>query len=250
MLLSCLVLNREGVSETTLALPVLLFCLVLNLEGVSETTLSAAGLPARTGSAELSRDMPGSPLRPENTSSPPFVSSLLLLYAAFPTPLSAVWRKYDGSRAPSDAAIWSRESWGSSTEASRVWAGAAIDIGLPAVPRDVGLCCHFMVFERVGIAALGEGLGAASEASAVRLAAPVVDGALSRLIEPKPLNSGTSPGARWGGSLLAIAVSMVAGPDGVNGGGEPSAALVLLGVLTAVSLFARSADVGVSGCAF
>lgn len=110
VLLSCLVLNREGASETTLALPVLLFCLVLNREGVSETTLSAAGLPARTGSAELSRDMPGRPLRPENTSSPPFVSSLLLLYAAFPTPLSAVWRKYDGSRAPSDAAIWSRES--------------------------------------------------------------------------------------------------------------------------------------------
>lgn len=131
-----------------------------------------------------------------------------------------------------------------------MWAGAAIDIGLPAVPRDVGLCCHFMVFERVGIAALGEGLGAASEASAVLLAAPGVDGALPRLIEPKPLNSGTSPGARWGGSLLAMAVSMVAGPDGVNGGGEPSAALVLLGVLTAVSLFARRADVGVSGCAF
>ena len=63
--------------------------------------------------------------------------------------------------------------------------GAAIDIGLP--PRDAGLCCHFMVFDREGIAALGEGLGAASEISDVGR-----EGALSRLIEPKPLNSGTS----------------------------------------------------------
>lgn len=40
----------------------------------------------------------------------------------------------------------------------RVGEGAAIDIGL--LPRGVGLCCHFMVFERVGMALLGEDLGA------------------------------------------------------------------------------------------
>jgi hypothetical protein len=68
--------------------------------------------------------------------------------------------------------------------------GAAIDMGL--LPRGVGLCCHFMVFEREGIAPLSEGLGAGSDVSAMRRAEIGVEGALPRLIEPKPLNSGTS----------------------------------------------------------
>ena len=65
--------------------------------------------------------------------------------------------------------------------------GAAIDIGLP--PREAGLCCHFMVFDREGMALLGEGLGAGS---AMSMSDTGREGALSRLIEPKPLNSGTS----------------------------------------------------------
>lgn len=74
----------------------------------------------------------------------------------------------------------------SSVDVSFVGEGAAIDIGLP--PLDAGLCCHFMVFERVGMALLGEGLG--EEESAMSDTGR--EGALSRLIEPKPLNSGTA----------------------------------------------------------
>lgn len=55
---------------------------------------------------------------------------------------------------------------GSSVEVSRGCKGAAIDIGLLPLGELVGLCCHFMVFERVGIALLGEGLGAGSDMSA------------------------------------------------------------------------------------
>ena len=79
----------------------------------------------------------------------------------------------------------SREPFVSSVDVSFVGDAAAIDIGRP--PRDAGLCCHFMVFDREGMAALGEGLGAESAMSETGL-----EGALSRLIEPKPLNSGTS----------------------------------------------------------
>lgn len=99
----------EGVAED-LTLAVSLSRTESNLDGVSDTTLSAAGLAARAGSADPCCDMPGKPLRPANTSSSPLVSSLLFLYAALPIPLSAVCLKYDGSRAPSEAAIWSRDS--------------------------------------------------------------------------------------------------------------------------------------------
>lgn len=77
------------------------------------------------------------------------------------------------------------------------------------------------------MAALGEGLGAASEISDVGR-----EGALSRLIEPKPLNSGTVcsiEGGRWEGSLCAM-LANDAEPKGTSGEGEPKAAFVLLGV--------------------
>jgi hypothetical protein len=96
----------------------------------------------------------------------------------------------------------------SSVGVPRVGEGAAMDIG--RLPRGVGLCCHFMVFEREGIKSLGEGLGAESDMSAVGRARLGVDGALPRLIDPKPLNSGTTSieEFRWVGcsfcAMLAI----------------------------------------------
>ena len=86
-----------------------------------------------------------------------------------------------------------------------------------------------MVFDREGMPALGEGLGAASEISDVGR-----EGALSRLIEPKPLNSGTVcsiDGGRWEGSLCAM-LAVDVEPKGTSGEGEPKAAFVLLGVCT------------------
>lgn len=113
----------------------------------------------------------------------------------------------------------------SSVEVSFVGEGATIDMGLP--PRDAGLCCHFMVFERVGMALLGEGLGEESAMSDTGR-----EGALSRLIEPKPLNSGTAcsiEGGRCEGSFCAM-LAIDAEPKGTSGEGEPKAASVLLGV--------------------
>jgi hypothetical protein len=128
----------------------------------------------------------------------------------------------------------SRSACCSSVEDSREGEGAAIDMGL--LPRGVGLCCHFIVFERVGIPALGEGSASSCDASSVRDTDTGLDGALSRLIEPKPLNSGTSTEARCGGSLLAMLSDMLlntmAEPRGATGVGEPNAARVLLGVCT------------------
>jgi hypothetical protein len=131
----------------------------------------------------------------------------------------------------------SRGACGSSVEVSREGEGAAIDMGL--LPLGVGLCCHFMVFEREGIAALGEGFTVGCDAPSVRGREAGVDGALPRLIEPNPLNSGTSTEARCGGSLLAMLSNTMAEPRGATGVGEPNAARVLLGVgtLLAWSLF-------------
>lgn len=121
---------------------------------------------------------------------------------------------------------------------------AAIDIGRP--PRDAGLCCHFMVFDREGMAALGEGLGAESAMSETGL-----EGALSRLIEPKPLNSGTSCSIeemRLAGSSCAM-VAIDAEPKGTSGEGEPKAAVVLLGVSRSVVLLLLLLTFrGVSAC--
>jgi len=122
--------------------------------------------------------------------------------------------------------------------------GAAIDIGLP--PRDAGLCCHFMVFDRVGIALLGEGLGAGSAMSDTGR-----EGALSRLIEPKPLNSGTACSIeemRLAGSFCAM-LAIDAEPKGTSGEGEPKAAVVLLGVSRSVLLLLLLLTFrGVSAC--
>lgn len=76
----------------------------LGREVASDRTSEGAGLPSRLALTEASLDMPGSPLLPEATLSDP-ASSLLLLYAAFPMPLSAVCLNHDGSREPNDAAI-------------------------------------------------------------------------------------------------------------------------------------------------
>lgn len=73
------------------------------------------------------------------------------------------------------------------------------------------------------MAALGEALEALSDVLAVRLTEPGVEGALPRLIEPKPLNSGISPG--W-----AMLSAMLRLGGVVGGGGDPKAARVLLGV--------------------
>jgi len=107
-----------------------------------------------------------------------------------------------------------------------------------------------MVFEREGIAALGEGFAADCDASSVLDTEAGVDGALPRLIEPKPLNSGTSTEARCGGSLLAMFSNTMAEPRGATGVGEPNAARVLLGVGTLLvwSLFWGAE--GVSACCF
>lgn len=92
--------------------------------------------------------------------------------------------------------------------------------------------------------ALGEGLGACSDVSTDRLTEPGVEGALPRLIEPKPLNSGISPG--WDALFWAMLSAMLR-LGGVDGGaGDPKAARVLLGVLTLS--FVWRAGVGVSGC--
>lgn len=75
-------------------------------EVVSDFTLSdGAGLASLAGSTEASRDMPGRPRLPDTMLSPAVTSSLFFLYAALPTPLSAVCLNQVGSRAPNEAAI-------------------------------------------------------------------------------------------------------------------------------------------------
>lgn len=68
-----------------------------------------------------------------------------------------------------------------------------MDDGLLPVPREVGLCCHFTVPERPGIAALGDCLVAGSGVPIAAVVELGVEGeaALGLLMEPKPLNSGT-----------------------------------------------------------
>lgn len=90
---------ENGALENVLSLA------VLGRDVASERTLSeGAGLASRVGSPDASRDMPGSPLLPEDVLSAA-ISSLFRLYAAFPTPRSAVCLNHDGSRDPKDAAI-------------------------------------------------------------------------------------------------------------------------------------------------
>ena len=108
-------------------------------------------------------------------------------------------------------------------------------MGLLPAPRDDGRCCHFTVPDRPGIAALSDGFSAVSGVSDFDiledgLSALGVDGALGRLMEPKPLNSGTP-------SMAAFGV----GVEGVDGRGEPTAAVVLLGVCTCACACRRDA---------
>jgi hypothetical protein len=130
-------------------------------ETVFKDVLSdGGGIVARTGSAETSRDIPGRPLRPDMKLSPDVVSSLLFLYAALPTPLSAVCLNHDGSRDPSDAAIWSRDGSVSLVEvlvAFVLLSNDTIETGLLPAPLEGGLCCHESVPERARLEALGAG---------------------------------------------------------------------------------------------
>lgn len=179
------------------------------------------------------------------TLSAPLESSLLRLYAALPIPRSAVCLNHDGSLAPKDAAICSLDGSASSFCGERGLSPLTLPnpesglLGLPPAPLLCGLCCHFTVPPRDGIAALGDGFAASGAfVSAIVFAGPGEEGALGLLIEPKPLNSGT-PSAILLGER---------GEEGVIGLGEPACAVVLLGVCGLVGLSsARSADTGVCG---
>jgi hypothetical protein len=106
-----------------------------------------------------SRDMPGSCLLPDIDPASEALSSSFRLYAAEPMPRSAVWRKYAGSFAPNDAAIWVLERGRSGEEgvdASRELGLAATDRGLRMLP-DCGRCFHERVPERPKAAALVAG---------------------------------------------------------------------------------------------
>ena len=204
-------------------------------DAVSDVTLSGGGngLLSFTGSLEFSCDRPGRPLRPDTKLSLDVPSSLLLLYAAFPIPLSAVCLNHAGSRDPNDAAIWSRDGSGSS-------AGVLLEVvpvsedtierGLLLVPLELGRCCQDRVPERARLDALGEGLDAEAEASDI-VAGLCVDGVWdgALLPDPKPLKSGMSSDAGWD-ALVSIAVE----GGGVIGGAEAFVA-ALVDVLTALN---------------
>jgi hypothetical protein len=172
------------------ALEAVLFLTDPARDAVSELTLSeGAGLLALMGSVVVSRDMPGSPRLPDAKLSLDMESSLLLRYAALLKPLSAVCRNHEGSREPSEAAIWSREGSAPSEEAvdaGLLLSGSTIDLGLLPPPLELGRCCHDRVPDRASDDALCGCFGA--EAS------PVVVDALSdeEPLNPNPLNSGMS----------------------------------------------------------
>lgn len=184
------------------------------LVNISDLMLSdVCGLPMLSGSADESLDMPGRPLRPEETLSLEIVaSSLLFLYAADPMPRSAVCLNHEGSRAPRDAAIWSRLCSGSSTDVSRSCVGllgeVTIDVGLlpPSFEPGRGRCCHESVPDRARFEALGVDVVVELLFDAALEDVEVV---LDRLIDPKPLNSGMSPpsGADgFSGSMVELAL--------------------------------------------
>jgi hypothetical protein len=134
----------------------------------SEARLSDVGDPLRwSKSIDVSRDSPGSPRRlAYGEPSAVAASSLLFLYAAEPTPRSAVCLNHEGSLELSDAAIWSLLGSGSSTDAPReceaLVSTAAIETGRLEASLDVGLrCCHESVPERARFVALGATLALA-----------------------------------------------------------------------------------------
>jgi hypothetical protein len=132
-----------------------------------------ANAPSRpgdfSGSVDCSRDMPGSLiLRPIELSES--LSLSLRLYAAEPTPLSAVCRKKVGSFDPRDFAIWLLDisASGSALDPS-VATGAGTGAGDPEKGRgrDVfesledGLCCHERVpllAKEVAVGGVGAGV--------------------------------------------------------------------------------------------
>lgn len=128
-------------------------------------------------------------------------SSLLFLYAALPTPRSAVWRNHEGSFDPRADAISSRVLSGDASffKYDALFSAATIDKGLLVPPLDCGRCCHFIEPERVGIAALGEDRAAVvgddgdngGIVVADRGRSSMATGLLLFLAEPKPLKSGT-----------------------------------------------------------
>jgi hypothetical protein len=200
---------------------------------VSDLTLSdGGGLAAMTGSAEVSLDIPGRPLRPETKLSPGVVSSLFFLNAAFPTPLSAVCLNHEGSRAPRDAAIWSRDG---SASVVKELSGLVLllvdtmETGLLPSPLERGRCCHDSVPERARFEALRAGMVEDVLESDGCAELCMVDVLLFVLLPlPKPLNSGTSSAA---GGDVAGSIVDGAGAGGVIGGGD-SVGLVVVGKLT------------------
>ena len=138
-------------------------------DATSDFTLSdVAGLLSLARSTDESRGKAGRPLLPDTTLSPDSVSSLLFLYAALPRPLSAVCLNQDGSLAPSDAAIWSRDGSDSSFDDGLelvLLPASAIDIGLLPAPLEVGRRCHDSVPDRARVDALSAGLEADSKLS-------------------------------------------------------------------------------------
>lgn len=133
----------------------------------------SGGEVAVPGSTVDSRDMPGSCLLPETAAASTISSSWFFLYAAEPTPRSAVCLNHAGSLLPNDCAICVRETGRSGEEGAessskdvvsvRCAVGDTTDTGRRMLP-DCGLrCCHDSVPDRRNAAALGAGFfGSAS----------------------------------------------------------------------------------------
>lgn len=138
----------------------------LALDGESERAVSGGGLETPSGFDIGSCDIPGSCLLLDVEPVCDAVSSWLRLYAAEPMPLSAVCLNQEGSLAPRDWAILSRETFSSSDVAvvsgvgrgdrAALFSAATTESGLRP-PEEVGRRCHESVPVRVGtVAALGD----------------------------------------------------------------------------------------------
>lgn len=144
-------------------LMMVLFRTELNLAGGVAAWLSAWVIVCLSGSLPRSFVKPGNCLLP-NELSVSLSSSRLRLYAADPTPRSAVWRKKAGSFVASSCAIsgllgLSLDVGLSGDDAGEVrlalFSWARTESGRLRIPEG-GLFCQDMVFAREGIAALGD----------------------------------------------------------------------------------------------
>ena len=131
-----------------------------SLNGGDQGVFPAGDFDSLSPSTDVSLDIPGRGLvTPAETMS--VTSSVWFFrYAAEPKPLSCVWRKNEGSFAPSDCAISDLDVASSLVGAgstlargdlAALFSDATIDSGrlLPlTVPRDEGRCCHDNVPER------------------------------------------------------------------------------------------------------